>query len=88
MEAWMLGLMLVAAIAGVLLVRRLRRTPAEGFPLTEVIIPPGTREPIKEVDLLLDIPLVANDDPVRLGYVDSTVPAVQEPAPLRSTRKT
>ena len=40
-----------------------------------------------EVDLLLDIPLVAIDEPARLGYVDSTVPAVQDPAPLRSTRK-
>ena len=84
----MLGLVLVVAIAVIFfLVRRVRRTPHEPLPLTEVDIPPGVRKPIIEVDLPLDIPLVAIDDPVRLGYVDSTVPAVQDPAPLRSARR-
>ena len=88
MEAWMLGLVLVAAAAVVFLVRRSRRTPTEAFPLTEVDIPPGTRKQIIEVDLPLDIPLEAIDEPARLGYVDSTVPAVQDPAPLRSAKRT
>jgi hypothetical protein len=84
----MLGLMLAAGIAGIFLLRRrLRRKPTEAFPLTELAIPPSMRKPIIEVDLLLDIPLVEVDDPVRLGYVDSTVPAVQDSAPLRPARK-
>ena len=83
----MLGLALAAAGAAVFLILRLRRRPADAFPLTEVDVPQGTRKPIVEVDLLLDLPVEATEEAARLGYLDSTMPAVQDPAPLRSARR-
>ena len=87
MKALMLGLVLAAAAAVIFLMLRLRRRTTERFPLTVVDTPPGTRKPIVEVDLLLDLPLVATEESARLGYVDSTMPAVQDPGPLRSARR-
>src|SRR5882724_5607031 len=87
MKAWMLGLVLAAAAAVVFLLLRLRRRPTEGFPSTVVDAQQGTRKPIVEVDLLLDLPVDATQESARLGYVDSTMPAVQDPAPLESARR-
>lgn len=83
----MLGLVLAAAGAGLFLFLRLRRRALNSYPQTVVEAPVTTRKPIVEVDLLLDLPVVTPEESARLGYLDSTMPAVQDPAPLRSVRR-
>lgn len=91
MDDWMLAGLIGAAVLVVGIALIWRRRGRASYPRTVIQVPPTPRPPpptTTEVDLPLDLlPDIPDEPAARLGYRDSTVPAVQEPAPLRSARR-